>query len=1010
MQKVHGNSEVKAMRRTHHPLLAATAGLALLLTACSGETPTSPKPPDNGGGTGTCTVSIALDATAVTPLAGTAVILRATVRKGGATVPDGTSVTFTTDFGFFLETGLPSVSKVTQNGFADVTLGATSAGLAKVRATFECGTADKSIQYQPIPTNGPFISSVSPASGSCAGGDVVTINGGKFGTDAAGARISFGGRPATIQTYSDTRIVVLTPSFTLANPQVPEAVDVVIQFYAGDIPTTSVPSPTKFTYYCVDPNKRLSISAVNPTSGSPDGGQAVTITGNNFLPNPTSGAATTRVTFGGASASVVGVTNTSISALTPRRTLANPAVPETVDVAVLVDLGLVSQQSALLANAFTYRAGGSNGACAGTAGLFISTVLPEDPTSAGTPDGGEVVVISGGGFTAGGSATTPERTAVYFGGAQGVTLSVSDSQIRVTTPRRVLASPDRPETVDVRVVVDAGGPKEACTQANAAFTYYPGSYLEPVITSISPVTGPNDASTRVTMFGRNFKLPAQVFLRAAGTTVEAVVVEVRANEIIFLTPMATGPNSALAGQIADVVVRDTYTGREFVSPVPFRYYSCPDVFPVNAVVPSSAPWNRSTVVTIAGQNFEEPVEVTYTYAGRVIRPSVTSVSSSLITLVMPPIDPWSGGAPACADVIGEFRISFPSVSCPPLTAIPFTYSVNPMTAVTATPNQLNQDGTPFGAALGGSPALITVTGTNFVDPMTVELIKDGAPVANTPVNNAIVGNATQLTFAAPAVPDAALNEQNCIPAGGTGVTARKFVPTSFGIRLKNTRSGCTVDLPNVLIYNPIDVSCRAAITVTGSAPATATLCTAYPGGSFLVAGGAPPYTLTSANLPPGLTATLVGTMITISGTPVLAAPGPGQVSTPYVATLTVGDGSPSSADSVINVPITLADPAAPFAITAPASATVSAAPGTSIGIFTATPNPTPAGYTPVSWAVTGAGAGQVVQNGSGQTFTLTTGGSAAVGGPYSVTVTASDAPSCGGSPHTTSVNYTFTLN
>ena len=181
----------------------------------------------------TCTVTISMDATSVTPMAGTAIILRATVRKGGSAVPDGTSVLFSTDFGYFLETGLASVSKVTQNGFADVTLGATSSGLSKVKATFECGSAEKSIQYQPVPTNGPFISSIDPTSGTCAGGGIVTINGGRFGTDAASIQVLFGGQPASLQTVSDTKLVVLTPARTLANPQVPEVVDVTVRFFVG---------------------------------------------------------------------------------------------------------------------------------------------------------------------------------------------------------------------------------------------------------------------------------------------------------------------------------------------------------------------------------------------------------------------------------------------------------------------------------------------------------------------------------------------------------------------------------------------------------------------------------------------------------------------------------------------------------------------------------------------------------------------------------------------------------
>ncbi len=997
------------MRRSLASPLAVIAGLALLLSACSGESPTSPTTPGGGGSNpgGTCNVTLSLAATSVTPLAGTAVIVRAAATKNGAPVPDGTTVAFTVDFGFFYETGLPSIQKVTQNGYADVTLASRASGLAKLKATLECATAPLNVEFQPVPTEGPYISSVSPPSGSCAGGDTVTIKGGRFtvaGFPNLAYNVLFGNRPAQVVSTSDTEIVVTTPTRTLANPQIPEAVDVVVQLSAG--PTIASATLAKgFTYFCVDPSRRTSIASVSPNAGSPDGGETVTIAGSNFLPTiagigtPGSSVATTRVTFGGAPASITSMTNESITVRTPRHVLANPAVPETVDVEVLVDLGMASQQSAVAPNAYTYR-GSGQGSCPATSPTFYVSSGPTP--NGGSPDGGDVVTIVGGGFFAGNTTLPTSAISVLFGGLPGVVTAASDTQLTVSTPRRTLSNPDAAETVDVVVRVDLGGPKESCVTVANAFTYFPGGANTPVITSLSPTSGPNDASTRVTIFGRNFRLPSQVFVGG----VEATVVSIQPNQIIFLTPTATGPNSGLAGKANDVMVRDTYSGKES-NTLPFTYYSCPTI---GSASPAVVPWYEPTLVTITGNAFEEPVEAIMTFGtgttGTQVRLDVVSVSSTQILVRVPAIDPlqYTGsGGTGCANISATISLRFLSLSCGGPFEVPISYRLDPMTISSASPNTLPQN--------GGSGTVITVTGTNFYDPMTVEVFNTLYSVA---IQNAVVTNTGTLTFPAPPIPDSAFNTQTCVPSGGTGFTGVQSVPTSFGIRLKNARTGCTVALPNVLIYTPQDTTCRTATppTITTASLASATICLPY-SQTLAGAAGNPPYTWSATGLPTGLV--LDPSTGVISGQPKLSATGTGGSTTPSV-TVTITDSLLLTGTKTF--PLAVTDPNGPFTVTGGTTLSATAAPS---GVSQTAGSFSVPGAYPVTWSVdpaslTAALVGWTVvptSPGSATTTITLTPPIGANAGTGTFTLVAVDAPPCnvgGDAVHRSTATVTVTVN
>jgi hypothetical protein len=259
------------MRRFQIPNAALVAGLAVLLSGCSGETPTAPSlngGNGNGGGNGSCATVILLSVPTQTV---TAAIVRATVTRSGQTVLDGGSVQFTTDLGFFGENGLNAISKTIVDGFADVTVFSSSPGTAHVNAVFECAARPLNVQFAGPPTVGPFISSVSPTTSSCAGGDTITILGGRFdGT----IEVLFGGvRGSIVGTATATKITVTSPARTLKDPALPETVSLVVSANGVLSPAVS------FTYVCILTPVIFSIS---PTTGPNDTSTRVSIFGTGF--------------------------------------------------------------------------------------------------------------------------------------------------------------------------------------------------------------------------------------------------------------------------------------------------------------------------------------------------------------------------------------------------------------------------------------------------------------------------------------------------------------------------------------------------------------------------------------------------------------------------------------------------------------------------------------------------------------------------------------------------------
>jgi large repetitive protein len=315
---------------------------------------------------------------------------------------------------------------------------AGSAGAVNITVTTPDGTSPVvSADTFTYSSSAPTVTAVSPSSGAAAGGTSVTISGSGFSGATA---VKFGGVAATtFAVGSSSSITATAPAGTAGS-----TVDITVTGPGG---TSATGAADHFTYGGV-------ITHISVTSGSIAGGSTVVITGTGFT-----GA--TGVTFGGTVATSYTVNSaTQITAVSPAHAAG------TVDIVVATTGGPTPTSSV---DQFTYTA----------TKPVISSITP----TVGKPGGGDVVTITGSGFT---GATT-----VSFGSTPGTGLTVnSATSITVTSPAGVATS-----TVDITVTGPGG--TSATTTADK-FTY------GPVVTSVSPNTGSHLGGTTVTIKGAGF--------------------------------------------------------------------------------------------------------------------------------------------------------------------------------------------------------------------------------------------------------------------------------------------------------------------------------------------------------------------------------------------------------------------------------------------------------------------------------------------------------------------------
>ncbi|HEX6097763.1 MAG TPA: IPT/TIG domain-containing protein [Thermoanaerobaculia bacterium] len=394
----------------------------------------------------------------------------------------------------------------------------------------------------------------------------------------------------------------------------------------------------------------------------------------------------------------------------------------------------------------------------------ITAVTP----SVGRPQGGQLIRITGKNFKA------PVRVLFNTGGPaaiEGSVQSVTDTAIEVITPPVNLGAGQQ-LAADVIVLTQAGTANEQRAELADGFTFE-NEQLEPVISTISPNSGPVTGGTRVTIFGEGFQDPVQVLFNTA----EARVLTVQFDRIIVETPAArdTDPNGsgAVTGPVT-VTVRNINSQTATTMPAGFHYKAA---MQITAISPGSGSYLGGQRLTIDGIGFVPPVTVNIgEFAARVLEAYGTRV-----IVLTPAVD-----VEGCADVVGTVIV---------------TNIANGDQA--QGPDFISQVGTPL--IVNVSPAVATVGVTTSVQ-VTVANAQPGVVRIQigekTVFPSGVVLNADgSATYTVPLPTNFEFPTEEC-PGGG-----ERFVPIDVDVIYTNAETECTDTATQALTVNPPDSSC-----------------------------------------------------------------------------------------------------------------------------------------------------------------------------------------------------------
>ena len=590
----------------------------------------------------------------------------------------------------------------------------------------------------------PTITSVTPVSGSVAGGTAITIN----GTNLAGASsVSVGGNAVTGLVATATQITAVTSTGTAGTQSV-----VVVT------PGGSFTKANAFTYDTSLPT----IAVISPVSAPLAGGVAFKITGTNL-------AGAISVTIDGIEATSLVASATEINAVAQAGTAgAKDIVVTTTSGASVTAPNSFTYFSAPTVTSVTPNIGPESGGTAisitgsnltGATSVTIGgvpainmVVVSAVKITALTPPGATgkvaiaVVTPGGTGQLAAGfqyNSFLPTITGVSpstgptSGGTQ-ITVTGTNLMGATLTINNVDASiVDNSSDTSITAITPAGaaGAKTivATTSSGMSTQAITFTYFSATVKTVTPNLGPTSGGTGITITGSDLTGATRVTI--GGNDVTSFV-QVSSAKIVAVTPAGTSGES-------DVMV--TVPSGDVTKTAAFRYTNSQPT--ISTVTPSSSKISVATPITITGTNFGTALAGVSVSVGGVAATSPLFVSTTKITATTP-----------ASTVAGDKDIVVTTSNGIVTQFAGFTYYGVPTIA------SVSPAAGPIAAG-----TIITITGTNLSDATIVT-------VGGVAATNISVISSTSIVAFAPAGVAGAQSVGVTTPGGvGTKASAYTFV-------------------------------------------------------------------------------------------------------------------------------------------------------------------------------------------------------------------------------------------